>query len=115
MESAGHSPRLPKPSENNQKPETRNPETMKIETTTPEDRDARDHPVVSVWLDSIARQIRKEEQDARDCTQRLIAEDFENAGYSKAAAARKAATVAENWKAADGGKRAPLNLAHSEA
>lgn len=72
----------------------------------------KDHPVVSVWLDSIARQIRKEEQDELDCSQRLIAEDFENAGYSKADAARKAATVAENWKATDGGKRDPLNLAH---
>ena len=72
-------------------------------------------PTITPWMGALARQIVKEDQDARDCTRRLIAKDFENAGYSKADAARKAADVAESWKAADGGKRAPLNLSHPDA
>jgi hypothetical protein len=33
--------------------------------------------------------------------------DFENAGYSKADAARLANDTATNWKASNGGKRKP--------
>jgi hypothetical protein len=74
-----------------------------------------ENQLVNAWAGPIARQIKKEEQDERACTQRLVARDFENAGYSKADAARKAADLAESWKAADGGKRASLNLTHPDA
>lgn len=41
-------------------------------------------------------------------TDRLTPEDFRNAGHSRPES--KAADPSQNWKAANGGKRAPLDL-----
>lgn len=48
-------------------------------------------------------------------TTKNTASDFENAGYSKADAARLAKDPAKNWKAANGGKRQPMPQEQSKA
>lgn len=41
---------------------------------------------------------------------KLSTTDFRNAGYSATRAAAKASDLSQNWKANNGGKRAPLDL-----